>query len=90
MNGTRNNASYTEVRDRIALQTKDLRSSHFDLGKEKDTGQASSAAMFQAPPAKALIRNTSESEAAKLRIQRSNFTLKDGTVGGMKQPLTST
>ena len=39
-------STYTEVREKIAKQTKDLRSSHFALGVDQSTAQASSAAMY--------------------------------------------
>ena len=64
----------------IAQQTKDLRSSHFTLGKETGVGQASSAVMYKAPPTQSLLSSgNNETKAAKLRIQRTNFSLKDGT-----------
>ena len=79
--------SFTEVRDRIAEQTKDLRSSHFALGGDKSPAQASSAVMFTAPPTKALISSTADSKDARERIQRTNFSIKDAH--GSRQPATT-
>ena len=84
---SRNNASYTEVRDRIAKMGKDLRSSHFNLGGEKGVAQASSAMVYQAPPTQNLISGANESKEARERIQKSNFTIKD--VHGSRQPATT-
>ena len=63
-NSSRNGmqSNYSEVRDKIAQQTKDLRSSHFHLGGEKGVAQASSAAMYKAPPQNALLSGTKESQ----------------------------
>ena len=67
--GSRNaGPTYTEVKSKIAEQTKDLRSSHFALGVDKGQPQASSAAMYQAPPTKALIVGTTEGKEARERI----------------------
>ena len=69
LNSTRNKvASYTEVREKIAEQTKDLRSSHFALGADQSTALASSAAMYIAPPTNALIHGTAEGKDARERI----------------------
>ena len=81
-----NVASYSEVREKIAEQTKDLRSSHFALGVNNAPTQPSSS-MFSAPPTKALLSGTIESKDARERIQRSNFSLNDGR--GAQQPATT-
>lgn len=57
---SRKGATYSEVREKIAQQTKDLRSSHFALGADNSTNQASSAAMFTAPPTNILINGGAE------------------------------
>ena len=86
--GSRNKgASYTEVREKIAGQTKDLRSSHFALGADHSKAQASSAAMYIAPPTNALIGGTAEQRDARERIQKSNFSIKD--IHGSRQPVTT-
>ena len=75
--GAKTNASYADVRQKIAEQTKDLRASHFALGVNNQVNQASSKAMFVAPPTNALVNGTNEMREARERIQKSNFTIKD-------------
>ena len=87
-NSRNNGSTFTEVREKIAEQTKDLRSSHFALGVDNTPAQASSAIMYTAPPTNALIRGTTEGKEARERIQRSNFTIKD--VHGSQQPAKTT
>lgn len=82
--------NYTQVREKIAEQTKDLRSSHFALGKETDFGQASSTTMYQAPPTTALLTNQTESKAVKEKALKIHFSFKDGTIDGKKPPITTT
>ena len=82
--------NYTQVREKIAEQTKDLRSSHFALGKETDFGQASSTTMYQAPPITALLTNQTESKAVKEKALKIHFSFKDGTIDGKKPPITTT
>lgn len=72
-------ASFTEVRSSIEQQKADLRSSHFALGVDRMPFKASSAAMFTPPPQAALLGMSTENAQARERIQRSNFSIKDGT-----------
>ena len=75
--GAKTNSSYSDVRQKIAEQTKDLRASHFALGVDKQVAQASSKVMFAAPPMHALVNGSNETREARERLQRSNFTIKD-------------
>jgi len=56
--GLKTNASYKDVREKIAQQTKDLRASHFALGVHNQLAQASSASMYTAPPTQALMNSS--------------------------------
>ena len=75
--GQNTNDDYQLVRARIAEQTKDLRKSHFALGKDNTIPQTSSNVLFKAPSTKALIFATSENKEAREKTQKSNFTIKD-------------
>ena len=68
-----------QMKQDILKQKKDLRSSHFELGNTTGPQQPTSLLNYQAPPQAALNLNDDAQKKAKEKIQKSSFTLKDGT-----------
>ena len=74
-------ADLNAIKQEIQRQKKDLRSSHFELGNNTAPAMAPALLNYPAPPQDALNFNAETQKKAQEKIQRSNFSLKDGTAG---------